>query len=203
MNSPFLSSTMRLLVASQDGDRKALDALFERCLPRVRRIVSLRIGTRLRSLYDRDDLVQGAMLRAFRGLSGFKEQSPAMFQNWLARCVESELVDTYRAEHAKKRRGETEVALRTEDVMLSSIIDSRMPTPSWLARARELEERVEAALLKMPKHHREAIILRHLCGYSYEEIADAMGFEREVNARMAVSRAVKRLREWLDRESSD
>jgi RNA polymerase sigma-70 factor (ECF subfamily) len=83
-------------------------------------------------------------------------------------------------------------------MLLSSIVDPHKPGPSTRLEARELEERVEAALLELPQHHREAIILRHLCGFEYAEIAEAMGFAKEVNARMAVSRALRRLKSKLE-----
>ena len=79
--------------------------LFSRYLPRIRRIVALRTGRRLRTLHGEDDLVQQALLRVFRSLKDFEQRSEASFRNWVARCVENELVDLSRQAAAAKRRG--------------------------------------------------------------------------------------------------
>ncbi len=64
-----LDDTLRLVARAQDEDPEALQVLFVRYLPRVRRIAALRLGHRSRSLYDFDDVLQEAMVDAFRGLS--------------------------------------------------------------------------------------------------------------------------------------
>jgi len=175
--------------------------LFERYLARVRRIVALRMGRRLRDLHDVDDLVQEALLGVFLSMKGMKQLSGGAFRNFVARCVQNEIFDALRRARAEKRggggRGQRRVA--REDVSLASLVDRRAPAPGSEARAREEEERVEAALLALPERHREVIVLRHLCGLEYEEIAKEMGFGKAVNARMAVSRAMRRLRDLLRR----
>jgi len=52
-------TTVNLLRSARSGDREALDSLFKRYLPRVRQIVAIRTGQRLRELEDLEDLVQG------------------------------------------------------------------------------------------------------------------------------------------------
>lgn len=60
-------------------------------------------------------------------------------------------------------------------------------------QARELGARLEAALLELPAHVREVIILRHLCGLLYAEIAEELGFKSEATARATLMRATQRL----------
>src|SRR5262245_38872233 len=52
-----LETTLRLVRGAQAGDRVALEALFERYLPRVQRIVSLRLGCPLKDFAGYEDLV--------------------------------------------------------------------------------------------------------------------------------------------------
>jgi RNA polymerase sigma-70 factor (ECF subfamily) len=193
-------ATTELLVSARRGDRKALDALFERYLPRVRRIVALRAGKRLREVHELDDLVQDAALRVFRSLQNLETLSAPALGNYVAHCVQNELCDQLRAATAKKRGGSRKPPLAQADLLLSSIIDPGAQTPSWHARAREIEERVEQALLSLKPHHREAIVLRYLCGFEYEDLTRVMGFKSEAHARMAVSRAVSRLKDVLGAE---
>jgi RNA polymerase sigma-70 factor (ECF subfamily) len=165
----------------------------------VRQIAALRLRRPLREICEVDDVVQGALLKAFKGLDRFEERSEGGFRSWLARCVESEIVDRLRSARALKH-GEGRVRRFGDlerDSLSSAVFAGFGPTPSQVASARELGERIEAALLEMPSHHREVIILRQLCEMSYAEIAKAMGFAEEATARKVLSRALKRLREMV------
>jgi RNA polymerase sigma-70 factor (ECF subfamily) len=193
---PDFTSTMHLVRAAQEGDARAREELFARYLPRVRQIVALRLGYKLRQLVEVDDVVQEALLRALEGLAGFAERSEGGFRHWLARCVEHEVVRQARRAGAEKRGGgRVRVFSDLETRLLhATAFAARDPTPSEHARAAELAERIETALLALPAHYRELIVLRQLCEMPYMEIARVLGFTEEVNARMAFSRARQKLR---------
>jgi len=199
-----LEKTIQLVRSAQGGDRGALEALFTRYLPRVQRIVSLRLGWRLSQFADVDDIAQEVLLKAFQGLDRFEEESEGTFIHWLSTCVECEIVDQSRKQKAQKR-GEGK-ACRIGDlgskVMLSSIFAGTSPTPSQVAQAHEAEEAIEAALLELPKHHREVIVLRQICGMSYEEVAKKLKLGREDTVRKACSRALQALEERLKKQGS-
>jgi DNA-directed RNA polymerase specialized sigma24 family protein len=91
--------------AAQEGDRRALEELFARYLPRVRQIVALRMGRRQRQILEVDDVAQEALLSVFRGLERFEHRSQGSFRNWLARCVESQVAGAARKAGARKRGG--------------------------------------------------------------------------------------------------
>ena len=59
-------ATLELVGAAQKGDRSALEALFERYLPRVRQIVALRMGRRLNQVVEFDDIAQDVLLKVFQ-----------------------------------------------------------------------------------------------------------------------------------------
>lgn len=199
---PGLRSTTRLVGAARGGDRHALEALFERYLPRVRQIVAVRLGKRQRQILEVDDIAQETLLKIFQGLERFEHRSEGDFRNWLARLVECEIADAVRYANAKKRGG-GKVRLFCDvgsDSLRSSIFPAGGPTPSEAARAKEREESLEDALIALPRHHREVIVLRRLCGLSYEEIAAELGFRQAETARKAYSRAMGKLKESLERE---
>jgi RNA polymerase sigma-70 factor (ECF subfamily) len=193
-------TTTALLEQARAGDREAVEGLFARYLSRVRRIVALRMGWRLRDIHDVDDLVQDALLRVFQSMGSLRAMSGGEFRNFVSRCVQNEVVDVLRRSKAIKRGGRLRRQVAMEDVSLASLIDRRIRSPGSEARVREREERVEAALLALPERHREVIVLRHLLGLEYAEIARTLGFAEEVNARMAVSRAMKKLREIVRKD---
>jgi RNA polymerase sigma-70 factor (subfamily 1) len=192
--------TFELVRAAQAGDRRALEDLFARYLPRVRQIVALRMGRRLRELEDVDDVAQDVLLKAFQGLERFEQRSEGAFRNWLAACVECEIADKARRAGARKRGGGKvrRFADCESGLLISSVFAGREPTPSAVARARELAERIEEALIALPRHHREVVILRNLCEMSYEEIAETMALGSAQTARKAVSRALRKLKESLE-----
>jgi hypothetical protein len=64
---------------AKSGDRKSLEDLFARYLPKVRRIVALRLGCTLRDFAAYEDMVQEGLLRAFEKLEQFQELSEGGF----------------------------------------------------------------------------------------------------------------------------
>ena len=184
--------TAELVSAAQRGDREAVEDLFSRYLPRVRQIVALRMGRQLRQFTGLDDVAQDVLMKAFRDLDRCANESEGSFRNWLARSVASEIASAARRARAVKRGGG-----KHREPLLSSLLMGREPTPSEAAQRAEQEERIEQALLALPEHHREVIVLRTLCGMGFEEIAAEMGFRSDANARKAFSRARASLIETL------
>lgn len=195
-----LTATICLVGAAKKGDRQALESLFARYLPRVRQIVALRLGQRQRKFLEVEDVVQETLYTIFRDLDRFEQTSEGSFRNWLAKCVECKIVDLARNVEAKKRGGGQ--VRRFGDFagesLSGSIFAGKCPTPSQVAQAKETEERLEAALLGLPAHYREVIILRQLCEMSYGEVARALGFREEAAARKACSRALAKLKALLE-----
>jgi hypothetical protein len=97
--------TLVLVGAAQKGDRNALESLFERYLPRVRRTAALRTGRRLNQFVEFDDIAQDALIKVFQGLDRFEQKFEGSFRNWLANCVQCEIADQARRAVAKKRGG--------------------------------------------------------------------------------------------------
>jgi RNA polymerase sigma factor (sigma-70 family) len=197
-NDSILATT-ELVRAAQVGDRAALESLFARYLPRVRRIVALRMGQRLRQFVEIDDVVQDVLLDVLKGLARFEPRSEGSFRNWLARCVEREIVDRLRAETRQKRGGGRVRRFGDCDSSLlrSSIFGADLESPSAHLRASEMAEHIENALLEMPEYQRDLIVLRALCAMSYKEIAAELGISRQATVRSACSRALQMLAERL------
>jgi RNA polymerase sigma-70 factor (ECF subfamily) len=199
-DAPDFDKTVALVAAAQKGDRGALDSLFARYAPRVERIVALRLGWKLSQFASAEDVAQAVLLKAFQGLERFEDRTEGAFLNWLSRLVECEIVDQSRKNASQKRGGGN--VRRFGDlgsgVLASSIFAGSGPTPSKVAQAKEADEAIEAALLELPKHHREAIVLRHLCGMEYAEVAETLGLGKEETARKACSRAIQALKQRMD-----
>jgi RNA polymerase sigma-70 factor (ECF subfamily) len=196
---PALAATVALVAAAQAGDRAALDELFARYLPRVRRIAAVRMGRTAAQFLELDDLVQESMLDAFRSLQSGQHRSEGSFCNWLARCVEHNLRDLLRRRRAAKRGGGRE--LRQADAAASgswaAALPGREPTPSQAAAAQELDDRIERALLALNQRYREILVLRIGCGLSARESAAEIGAATVADAQKLFERARRRLAELL------
>lgn len=195
-------TTIGILRRARSGDDKAVDELFERYLPRVRRIVALRLGTPLKDFATYEDIVQESLLRAFEKLDSFQEMTEGTFRNWMATCVMSAVNLYFRKEAAQKRgRGRVrQLGNLGREGLSDSIFKGKGPGASTLVGRKEMENRIETVLLSLEDHHREVIILRHLCEMTSREIADALGFESAATVRKVLSRAMGKLRSGLPDE---
>lgn len=194
-----LSLTRRELRAAQTGDREALDALFARYLPRVRAMVAARMGRTVRQLADVDDLVQETLQDALLGLYQIDQRSEGLFAHWLSRCVENNVRDRVRRERAGKRGGGGVVKFADLEQSLSaSLFPGHDLAVSQVLHGRELEDRIEQALLQLGARYREVIVLRARCGLSFAEVAAAMTLPSENTANVLFLRARQRLRDVLD-----
>lgn len=190
--------TTYLVQRAQKGDRDALQDLFERYAPRVYRIVALRLGRRARDFGDLEDVAQDALLNLFEKLDCFEKRSEASFRNWVSTCVSSSICDHVRHATAQKR-GSGTVRRFTEckiDSLADLILPAKGPRPSEIAQAGEIDPRIEDAILNLPKHYREIIILRHLCEMSHKEIGETLGLT-ESAARQGCARATTKLKKAL------
>ena len=98
-----LETTLRLLNSAKRGNDAALNDLFARYLPRIRRIIALRLNKPLDGVVEYEDFVQETLIRALGALDRFEPRSVGEFRSWLARCSVTAIQDDYRARHAEKR----------------------------------------------------------------------------------------------------
>lgn len=193
--------TRDLVAAAQAGDSDATDQLFRRYYPWVLQVSALRMGEPLRNVLEREDLVQEALLDAFRGLARFEHRDEGSFRNWLATIVSARVSDGWRRMSAQKRGAGAVRSFATasggSSVLTASLFPDAGASPSEEAAARELEERIETAMLALPARERSAVELRRLCGLEYADIASELQLPTEGAARALVARALTRLAEAM------
>ena len=131
-----------------------------------------------RSPSDADDIVQDAMLRAFRAFDGFRGDD---IRAWLFTIVRN----CYRsAGTASRRRGHTE---------LNEEIAADAPNPEETAIEVSRRRRLEAMIALLPEEFREVLILREMEDMSYRQIAEITGSPiGTVMSRLARARAIFR-----------
>jgi RNA polymerase sigma-70 factor (ECF subfamily) len=180
--APRPDSTFELVEKAKTGDAEALDRIFTRYLPALRRWASGRLPQWTRDLMSTDDLVQETFIRVMKGIDRFEMRHEGALHGYLRQAIVNRVRD-------EVRRGKRAPALTDIDERHAD----RDATPLELAIGQEALERYEAALTRLRPEEREAIIARVEMGLSYQEIAEALGKPTPEAARMAVSRALVRL----------
>jgi RNA polymerase sigma-70 factor (ECF subfamily) len=147
-------SEAQLIRRAGDGDARAVRALYERYAPRVYAVV--------RRIAGDDDLAQDyaqeAWIRAIRALPTFR--GDARFSTWLHRIAVNAALQALRRADTRGRR------------------EAPMPEAVPVgpkARDALLQDRLEAALDRLPNGMRQVLILHDVEGYTHEEIGEVLG----------------------------
>src|SRR3954468_5996459 len=186
-----LDSTFDLVERAKRGDGDALNQLFARYLPSLRRWASGRLPRWSRDLMDTDDLVQETVVRAVKRLDRFESRHEGGVPGDLREAAVNRIRDEIR--RTKRSPGVSELDENASDHGAS---------PLESAIGAEAVERYEAALARLRPEEREAIVARVEMDGSYQQVAEALGKSSPDAARMAVSRALLRLAEEMSHEPS-
>lgn len=192
--------TSELLLRAQQGESFATEELFRRYQPRLMHIVALRLGQRLAEVgAEVEDIVQEALLDAFRDLARFEQRSEGALLHWLGELAMNRFRDRWRREHAEKRGGGAvkDFDAYGSQVLSSSVLDGQVTTPSERAQGAELELRLEQCLLAMPEADRQVIVMARLCGMNHAEIAHSLQLGAESSSRARLARALVMLSKCL------
>jgi RNA polymerase sigma-70 factor (ECF subfamily) len=161
------------------GDAEAFGTLVERYQHEYMRFAVRMLGTR----EDADEALQAAFVRAFRALARCRDTG--RFGAWLYRIVINECRTLALRRSRRDRR-----FVRDESALERALI-------CHPADDGALREEIQRALDQLAAEQREAFILKHVEGLSYEEMSEISGVG--VSAlKMRVKRACDRLRELLD-----
>ena len=187
-NPPALESTFSLLAKARAGDADALERLFARHLPPLRRWARGRLPHWARQLADTDDLVQDALAQTFKRIDEFEPRNVGALQAYLRQAV----VNRVRDELRKTARRPPALDIETLDLESGD-------SPLVQAIGREGVERYRQALERLKPIERELVIARVEMGYTYDELAEMLGKPSGEAARKAAQRALVRLAEEMQR----
>ena len=179
-------STLSLLERARAGDQNALNDLFARYAPPLRRWASGRLPRWARDLSDTPDLVQETLLQTFKKIEGFEHRGEGARQAYLRQAVMNRIRDELR----KTRH-------RPESVELDPEVPDSGVSPLESAIGSEAVERYETALQRLRPGDRELVVARVELGLTYSEIAATAGKPSANAARMAVARALVQLAEEM------
>jgi RNA polymerase sigma-70 factor, ECF subfamily len=113
-----------------------------------------------------EDLTQEIFLKVYRTLNIYRPESGPLI-GWIVRVGRNHIIDQYRK--FKTENSQTD-SLEVQYQRLEEN-PARYADPEEALKRRELSERVHLALRKLPVDLRDAVILRDLEEFSYDEIA--------------------------------
>ncbi len=147
---------------------------FRELLKRYERPVFSLIYRMVRDRSLAEDLAQETFIRAFNAIGSYNVSFK--FSNWIFKIANNHTID-----HLRRRKLDT-VSIHgsphatTQDEINQSrlVVESGDENPLELMVHRELGGQIESAIGDLREEYRTVILLRHVEGYAYEEIAEIM-----------------------------
>ncbi len=180
----------RLIARSQQQDHEAFGQLVDRHASVIVNLAYRMVGNRA----DAEDLAQDAFLAAFKALSTFRADSK--FSTWLYRIAANKCKDWLRAKHPPA------VELDDNEALAAHVVEPH--TPERLLSQQQVAQQLDEAIQRLPPLYREAFVLKHIEGLSYEDMQDLLGVNadtlkmRVYKGRVQISRE---LSQWNDRQA--
>lgn len=170
-----------LVARVRSGDRVAFGALVERHQKAALRVAAVISG----STEEANDIVQDAMVKAYRGLDGYRGSSPV--RSWMLRVVANEAKNHVRGRVRRLRRDDRSTARELQVVTgTDDLVFERLE-----------HEQLARALGRLGPNDRAVLGCRFVADLSEAETAGVLGVARgTVKSRTA--RALGRLRAELE-----
>jgi RNA polymerase sigma-70 factor (ECF subfamily) len=181
-----------LIREAQRGSRAAFEELVRQYDQAVLRLALHLTG----SESDAQDIFQEAFLKAYRNVSNFRFE--CSFYTWLYRIVTNLCLDHLRKKQVRKEDAPVATGSDGEPYdVLERVADQRAgANPERELMARELGQRIHAALGKLSARERMVFELKHYHGLKLRTIGDILETTEET-AKNTLFRATQKLRAAL------
>lgn len=156
-------SDAQLVARSLAQDQAAFGQLIDRHASAIVNLSYRMVGNRA----EAEDLAQETFLAAYKALSTFRADSK--FSTWLYRIAANKCKDWLRV----KRPGQGQYDLDADESLDLYVTEDR--TPEVLLSRQQVAQELEQAIQRLPPLYREAFVLKHVEGLSYEEMEDILG----------------------------
>jgi RNA polymerase sigma-70 factor, ECF subfamily len=169
-----------LLAKARAGDDLARGRLLELYRNYLTLLARLQIGSLLRGKVDDSDLAQEVFLKAHRDFGEFRGHTEGELVAWLRQILVWTLANQVRHYLGTRRRDprlEQRIAAgidRSSQALDNGLV-AASASPSRQVARREQTVLLADALAGLPAEYREAIVLRHLEGLPFPDVAARMG----------------------------
>jgi RNA polymerase sigma-70 factor (ECF subfamily) len=189
LESPAPADEETLVRRARRGDLEAYDELVRRYQERIYATIYHMTANH----EDANDLAQESFIKAFRALKSFKGGSS--FYTWLYRIAINKTINFLKQRKSRIYMSLNDLDLNAEhDPDLVALISDK--TPRRETSLSELQEKLNAALLKLSEPHRLVVVLHDVQGLPHDEIAKIMDCNiGTVRSRLFYAR--QQLQAWL------
>ena len=166
---------------------------FRELLIRYERPIFSLIYRMVRDRELAEDLAQETFVRAFNAIASYN--SSYKCNSWIFKIASNHTINYLRKGKLDTVSifGTSDEGLGDRELQIKSITEN----PHEFTERRELGGRIEVAIGELREEYRMAILLYHVEGYSYKEIADIMDIPLGT-AKTYLSRARKELKKHLE-----
>ncbi len=178
----------QLMAMFQSGNSPAFQLLFEKYRGPVFNFARRMIGDGTVA----EDLMQDVFLKVVKARDLYEPR--ARFSTWLFTVVRNHCINHLRS--SRYLAGLKSVPVEPEERGGPTAAAHRGPDPAEQAARRELGERLEGAIGRLPDEYREVFLLRAVEGFSHEETSRILGLN-PATARVHYHRARVRLQRDL------
>lgn len=177
---------LELVQQVRNGKREAYTELMRRYQQRVYWVARRIVG----SHDDADDVAQETFVKAYLALGDFR--GDASFFTWLYRIAVNLSLNVVRKQQVMNYLRESPV--------VSAFLPSQ-ENPHKQLEAKELESRLQQAVLQLPEKQRAVFVMRYFDGMRYEEISKVL--KTSVGGLKAnYFHALKKVQEYLKDETT-
>ncbi|MEM6778296.1 MAG: sigma-70 family RNA polymerase sigma factor [Planctomycetota bacterium] len=152
------------------------------------------------------DIVQQAMLQAFKAQDQFRGTTEAEWRGWLRQILVRQMCHLDRDFHREKRDVRREQSMQAKvdqsSMRLEGLLAGEVATPSQNAAAVESVTHLVEAVEKLPERQRDAITLHYLEGLKLADVAGELGTTTGAVAGL-LHRGMKQLRQHLNSSHID
>src|SRR5262249_28938231 len=157
-------------------DAAALGRLLELHRRYLALLARVQLGHHLQGKVSESDVVQETFLGAHRNFHQFQGTSEAQFARWLRQILAAKLADQlrhYLGTRGRDVRLERDIrdALENSSAILDRGLMAAEASPSQQAVGREESLLLSEALGHLPEDYRDVLVLRHLEGLTFPEVA--------------------------------
>jgi RNA polymerase sigma-70 factor (ECF subfamily) len=160
-----------LIALASSGSEKA----YRELLDRYQRPVFSLIYRMVRDREQAEDLAQETFVKVFNHIDSFNPKYK--FSSWIFKIASNLTIDALRKKdlNTVSLDGSRHASTPDEIDATRITVESRDENPEEFLEAKELGQEIEGAIGKLRPEYRTAILLRHVEGRPYEEIAEIMG----------------------------
>jgi RNA polymerase sigma-70 factor (ECF subfamily) len=173
------------------------EAAFRELVRRYERPIFSLLYRMVRDRALAEDLAQETFIKVLNGIKSYRPEFK--FSSWIFKIANNAAIDHLRKKHLDTLSLDGSPSAETPEQMraTSPQLGDQGESPLQQVESRELGTAIEKAISRLRPEYRSCILLRHVEGYSYEEIAESLELPLGT-VKTYIHRARNELRVYLE-----